>query len=153
MRGDGDDSDAEGDGYDIAQSCVDGMVEVERERYNADGFQIECEVECDDQPAVEGEDAMVISDDNSATVWGAPANWHPPQVAPTWKPKPVQVDKGEPPFHEVDNPGGWSEYTYKAVMNKIQESIAIMLCHPALQPYPLTPSQINAKLVDMNLFI
>jgi hypothetical protein len=138
MRGDGGDSDAEGDGYDIAQSFVDGMVEVERERYNADGFQIECEVECDD---------------NSATVWGAPANWHPPQVPPTWKPKPVQVDKGEPPFHEVDNPGGWSEYTYKAVMNKIQESIAIMLCHPALQTYPLTPRQINAKLVDMNLFI
>ena len=66
MRGDGGDSDAEGDGYDIAQSFVDGMVEVEHERYNADGFQIEREVECDDQTAVEGEGAMVISDDNSA---------------------------------------------------------------------------------------
>ena len=54
MRGDGGDSDAKGDGYDIAQSFVDGMVEVERERYNADGFQIEREVECDDQTAVEG---------------------------------------------------------------------------------------------------
>jgi hypothetical protein len=31
MKGDGGDSDAEGDGYKIAQSFVDGMVDVERE--------------------------------------------------------------------------------------------------------------------------
>jgi hypothetical protein len=40
MMGDGGDSDAEGDGYKIAHSFVDGMVDVERERFNEDGFQI-----------------------------------------------------------------------------------------------------------------
>ncbi len=94
------------------------MVEVERERYNEDRFQIEHEVECDDKTAIEGEGSMFISDDNSATLWGAPPDWHPPHVPPNWTPKPVQVDKGEPPFHKVDNPGGWSGYTYQAVINK-----------------------------------
>jgi hypothetical protein len=55
MMGDGGDSDAEGDGYEIVQSFVEGMIDVERERFNEDGFQIEREVECDDNTAVECE--------------------------------------------------------------------------------------------------
>jgi hypothetical protein len=117
MKGDGGDSDAEGDGYEIAQSFVDGMVDVERERFNADGFQIEREVECDTNTAVEG--GTVISDSNSRQrLWGAPLGWHPPEPPPKWKSKDVEVDKGEPPFTEVDNPGLWSEYIYQPVFQK-----------------------------------
>ena len=30
-----------------------------------------------------------------------------------WKPKAPKVEVGEPEFPEVDNPGGWSEFTFK----------------------------------------
>ena len=111
--GDGGDSDAGGDGDDIEQSFIDGMVEVEMERYNEDGFQIEREVECDDNTAVEG--VAVISNKNAVRLWGAPPKWIPPQVPPNWKPDKLQVAAGEPPFDKVDNLGGWSPYTYQAV--------------------------------------
>ena len=39
------------------------MIDVERERFNEDGFQIECEVECDDNTAIDGE--TVISNTDS----------------------------------------------------------------------------------------
>ena len=82
------------------------MVDVERERFNEDGFQIEREVECDTNTAVEG--GTVISDsDSRQRLWGAPPGWHPPEPPPNWKSKDVKVDKGEPPFAEVDNPGQW----------------------------------------------
>ena len=59
MMGDGGDSDAEGDGYEIVQSFVEGMIDVERERFNEDGFQIEREVECDDYTAVSCETPLI----------------------------------------------------------------------------------------------
>ncbi len=37
---------------------------------------------------------------------------------PNWKSKDVKVDKGKPPFAEVDNPGQWSQYTYQPVFQK-----------------------------------
>jgi hypothetical protein len=72
MKGDGGDSDAEGDGYEIAQSFVDGMVDVERERFNADGFQIEHEVECDTNTGVEG-GTVISNTDSRQRLWGARA--------------------------------------------------------------------------------
>ncbi len=95
-QGDGGDSNAEGNGFDIAQSFIDGMIEVEHEQYNEDRSQIEREVECDDKTAVEG--AKVISDENSSTLWGMHPHWYPPQVPPKWTPKAAQVEKGEPSF-------------------------------------------------------
>jgi hypothetical protein len=92
------------------------MVDVERERFNEDGFQIEHEVECDANTAVEG--GTVISNTDSLRLWGAPLGWHPPEPPPNWKSKDVKVDKGEPPFAEVDNPGQWCEYTYQPVFQK-----------------------------------
>jgi hypothetical protein len=74
-RGDGGDSDVEGDGEDIALSFIEGMVKVELEQENEEGYIIEREVECDDNTAVEG--ATVITNDDTPTLWGAPPNWFP----------------------------------------------------------------------------
>jgi hypothetical protein len=149
MKGDGGDSDAEGDGYEIAQSFVDGMVDVERERFNADGFQIEREVECDTNTAVEG-GTVISNTDSRQRLWGAPPGWHPPEPPPNWKSKDIKVDKGEPSFAEVDNPGQWSQYTYQPVFQKTMGSISIMLCHPVQQLYQLIQILVSIKLVDMN---
>ncbi len=142
MKGDGGDSDAEGDGYKIAQSFVDGMVDVEREQFNEDGFQIEREVECDSNTAFEGE--TVISNTNSQRLWGAPPGWHPSEPPPYWKSKDVKIDKGKPPFVEVDNPGQWSEYTYQPVFQKKAGK------YLEQQLYQLIQMLVNVKLVDMN---
>jgi hypothetical protein len=115
-KGDGGDSDIEGDGEDVAMSFVESMVEVEFERENQEVYIIEREVECDDNTAVEG--ATLITNDQTPQLWGAPPNWIPPQVPPNWKPKTINVEWGEPTFDKVDNPGGWSVYTYQPVFNK-----------------------------------
>jgi hypothetical protein len=115
-KGDGGDSDIEGDGEDVAMSFVESMVEVEFERENQEGYIIEREVECDDNTAVEG--ATFITNENSPQLWGAPPNWIPPQVPPNWKRTTINSAWGEPTFDKVDNPAGWSAYTYQPVFNK-----------------------------------
>ena len=115
--GDGGESDVDGEGDEVVQSFIDSMVEVELERENQEGYIIEREVECDDNTAVEGATCCVPNDD-TPQLWGAPPNLFPPQVPSTWtSPKP-KVDWGEPAFDQVDNPGGWTDYTYQAVYNK-----------------------------------
>jgi hypothetical protein len=115
-KGDGGDSDIKGEGVDVAMSFIESMVEVDLERENEEGYIIEREVECDDNTAVEG--ATLISNNDTPLLWGAPPNWIPPQVPPNWKPTRINVEWGEPIFDKVDNPGGWSEYTYQPVFNK-----------------------------------
>ena len=56
---------------------------------------------------------------NESNVWafGAPAGWVPPQIPDGWKPNKA---RGSQPknFDEVDNPGGWSEFSYQARFSK-----------------------------------
>ena len=115
-KGDGGDSDIDGEGEDVAMSFIESMVEVEFERENEEGYIIEREVECDDNTAVEC--ATLISNNKTPQLWGAPPNWIPPQMPPNWKPTTINSAWGEPTFDKVDNPGGWSAYTYQPVFNK-----------------------------------
>ena len=39
-------------------------------------------------------------------------------MPPNWKPTTINSAWGEPTFDKVDNPGGWSAYTYQPVFNK-----------------------------------
>ncbi len=71
-KGDGGDSDIEGEGEDVAMSFIESMVEVEFEWENEEGYIIEREVECDDNTAIEC--ATLISNDNTPQLWGAPPN-------------------------------------------------------------------------------
>jgi hypothetical protein len=91
-KGDGGDSDIDGEGEDVAMSFIESMVEVEFERENEEGYIIEREVECDDNTAIECD--TLISNDNTPQLWGAPPNWIPPQVPPNWKPTTINVAWG-----------------------------------------------------------
>jgi len=44
---------------------------------------------------------------------GAPENWEPPYPPEGWTHVPDTM-RGEPAFASVDNPGGWSPYTFRA---------------------------------------
>jgi len=45
---------------------------------------------------------------------GAPPGWSPPVAPKDWKPPKIASSLGQPDvsFSEIDNPGGWSEYTF-----------------------------------------
>ncbi len=106
--GDGGDSDGEGDGYDCVTSSREGMKEVERERLAHDAQEIEHDVEVDD------DDAVICDKTNNVqtALFGAPKGWSPPGQPANWNPK-VNSLKGEPHMDDVDNPGGWSSFTYR----------------------------------------
>jgi len=56
---------------------------------------------------------------------GAPIGWIPPGAPDGWTPPARDEAAGEPPFNEVDNPGGWTQYTYRpryGVVKKIVKS-------------------------------
>ena len=40
-----------------------------------------------------------------------------PKVPDDWKPKPVKPEKNEPEWKDVDNPGNWSQYSFRSKFN------------------------------------
>jgi hypothetical protein len=59
---------------------------------------------------------MMHSTDNNVQLgmYGAPPGWSPPYAPKNWSPM-VNSNKGEPLFEDVDNPGGWSSYTFRPI--------------------------------------
>jgi len=49
--------------------------------------------------------------DDAPSLPGAPPGWKPPTAPEGWKPDALLP--GQPEFKDVDNPGGWSEFTYR----------------------------------------
>jgi len=108
--GDGGDSDGEGDGYECVTFFREGMKEVERERLEHDAQEIEHDVEVDD------DDACVCNKTNNvqSTLFGSPKGWSPPGQPEfeDWNLR-VSSSRGEPHIDGVDNPEGWSSFTYR----------------------------------------
>jgi hypothetical protein len=102
-------SDAEGDGCGCVVSFKDGMKEVELEHLCFDVNEIKSGVEVDDNDAFMCE----VKDINvQSGLYGAPLGWSPPYAPNDWSPT-VNTNKGKPLFENVDNPGGWSSYTFR----------------------------------------
>jgi hypothetical protein len=100
-------SDAEGRGYKCVVSFKDGMKEVELERLCFDANEIESGVEVDDNYAFVCE---VKDNTSNSSLYGAPPGWSAPSAPDDCNPT-VNINRGEPRFEDVDNPGGWSTYT------------------------------------------
>ncbi len=92
--GDGGTSDAEGDGYKCVVCFQDGMKKVDSERLCFDAHEIESGVEVDDL------DSIV----SKSRLYGAPPGWSAPGPPDDWNPT-INVNRGEPRFEDVDNPG------------------------------------------------
>ncbi len=99
--GDGGTSDDEGEGYKCVASFKDGMKEVELERLCFDAHEIESGVEVDDDDAFVCE--VKVNTSNSS-LYGAPPGWTAPSAPDDWNPT-VNINRGEPRFEDVDNPG------------------------------------------------
>ncbi len=102
-------SDAEGEGYKCVVSFKDGMKEVELDRLRFDANEIESGVELDDNDAFVCE---VKDNTSNSSLYGALPGWSAPSVPDDWNPN-ININCGEPRFEDVDNPGGWSNYTFR----------------------------------------
>lgn len=96
------------------------------------------------------EDFVAAADDDDSHAeeesmpWchGAPIGWKPPKAPSNWTIPAAKVDKGEPAsFDLVDNPGGWSDYTYVAKFKQNKSGGSYI--HHAL-PTGVTPVPANA---------
>jgi len=85
------------------------MKEVDSERLCFDAHEIESGIEIDDLNAIMCEVKDVTS---MSTLFGAPPGWSAPSPPGDWNPT-IHVDCGEPRFEDVDNPGKWSNFTFR----------------------------------------
>jgi hypothetical protein len=116
------DSDEEGDGlYDVLpteatmrfQDEIDGL---EREEVYA---------------------PEAVSSNAAPELPGAPPGWKIPQAPENWEPANAK-GKGVPAFATVDNPGGWSEYTFQPKYKKAEKGKGMVYLRHAL-PTGATP--------------
>jgi hypothetical protein len=85
------------------------MKEVELERLCCDANEIKSGVEVDDN---DGFVCEVMDESVQFMLYGAPPGWSPPCGPDDWNPN-INRNEGEPLFEDVDNPGGWSLYTFR----------------------------------------
>ena len=109
-KGDDGDSDADGEGYNLSTDLSAPANESSTEQQMNDRDEIEDNVIDHDHHYFVAES----STENTAasTLAGAPDGWNPPAPKEGWVYS-RKVDKNEPAHESVDNPGGWSNYTYK----------------------------------------
>jgi len=67
--------------------------------------------------------------DDTVHLHGAPPGWKPPGTPESWKPKEFKPDLGEPEHDDVDNPGGWSEFTFRPKWKKKKKPPSEYLYH------------------------
>ncbi len=135
--GDGGTSDAEGEGYECVVSFKDGMKEVELERLCSDANEIESGVEVDDNDAFVCE---VKDNTLNSNLYGAPPGWSAPSAPDDLNPT-ININHGEQRFEDVDNPGGWSNYTFRTMF---EPRGGRKICHA--MPAGTVPVPINAVM-------
>jgi hypothetical protein len=134
--GDGGTSDAEGDGYKCVVCLQDGMKEVDSERLCFDAHEIESGVEVDDIDLI----VCSVKDLTSKSrLYGAPPGWSAPGPPDDWNPT-INLICGKPRFEEVDNPGKWSNFTFRSMF---EPNGGKYICHS--MPAGTVPVPTNAK--------
>jgi hypothetical protein len=135
--GDDGTSDAEGEGYKCIVSFKDGMKEVELKHLCCDASEIESGVEVDDN---DGFVCEVKDESVQSMLYRALPGWSPPYGPDDWDPT-IDRNKGEPLFEDVDNPGGWSSYTFRPIF---EPRGGKYICHA--MPAGAVPVPINAVM-------
>ncbi len=107
--GDGGTSDAEGNGYECGVCFQDGMKEVDSKCLCFDAHEIESGVEVDDLDSIVCE---VKDHTSKSRLYGAPPGRSAPSAPHDWDPT-INLNHGELPFEDVDNPEKWSNFTFR----------------------------------------
>ncbi len=101
-------------------------MELERLCYVVN--EIESGVEVDDHDGFVCEE---MKESVQSRLYGAPPGWSPPCAPNDWNPT-INTNKREPLFRDVDNPGGWSSYTFRPMFEQEVENTSVMPCRLAL---------------------
>ncbi len=133
---DGGTLDGEGKGYKCIVSFQEGMNEVDAKQLCFDAHEIESGVDLDNLNAVMCEVKDLTS---KSTLYGAPTGWSAPGPPHDWNPT-INVNRGEPRFEDVDNPGEWSNFTFRPMF---EPKGGKYICHS--MPAGAVPVPINAK--------
>jgi hypothetical protein len=56
--------------------------------------------------------------DDPVDIPGAPPGWKRPATPSDWSAPAPKTNLGEPPFKDLDNPGGWSKFVYRPKFKK-----------------------------------
>ena len=110
-NGDGGDSDAGGDRYNNMEDFMEARRNVEIDRLTSDFNDIETNVLDNTKNCT-----MSVSAKNTALptyLKNAPKGWYVQSAPGGWTPATRKEAKGEPKFEDVDNPGQWSEFTFR----------------------------------------
>ena len=108
-RGDGGDSDPEGQGEYAVDLFHEAMMDRNRKtEQKFDEEEVEESVKTTDpcKCEFEGNPDNIVCD-----LPGAPPGWLPPGRPEDYRPR--NIGAKFPPFEEIDNPGNWSEYTFR----------------------------------------
>jgi hypothetical protein len=129
-KGDGGDSDDEADDFLDHDAA---MVEATAERH---------------EEGTEDEDVVDDGDRNSVVLQKGPGpavqiDIQVPGTPDDWVPAQRKVDKGQPNFVDVDNPGDWSEYTFRPEFEKTGGRYKHHVLPTGATPLP--PSLVNNK--------
>ena len=108
--GDGGDSDEDGDGFNLMMELLGPAQDSRHEQKMEDRDLLQTTVEDSIENCLYSE---CSTGEPQCNLPGAPTGWHPPGPKDGWNYK-CAGTKGEPEFKDVDNPGGWSNYTLKA---------------------------------------
>ncbi len=81
----------------------------------------------------------VMDESVQSLLYGALPGWSPPCGPDDWNPT-INRNKGEPLFKDVDNPGGWSLFTFRPMF---ELRVGKYICHHAM-PAGTVPVLINA---------
>ena len=109
---------------------------LEEQEEGGDGDSVDDAIECDEldqclgesirdrlQCLVKDEGPEVSDCDANACLLkkGLPLEVSMPTVPTEWEPLKAKIEKGEPEFVDVDNPGKWPEFTYRSKFEKTGE--------------------------------
>ena len=90
------------------------------------------------QAIQEGEETVQLKGKHSIVLrQGTDEKVKIPCVPENFVPKAPKEDKGEPPFENIDNPGNWNQFVFRAKFNKMKQYV----CH--CLPAGVTPVPIS----------
>jgi hypothetical protein len=82
----------------------------------------------------------VMDESVQSRLYGAPPGWSPPCAPDDWSPT-INTNKGKPLFQDMDNPGGWSSYTFRPMF---EPRGGKYICHA--MPAGAVPVPINTVM-------
>ncbi len=113
-----------------------------------DAHEIECGIEIDDLNAVMCEVKDVTF---KSTLFVALPGWSPPSPPDDWNPT-IHVDRREPLFEDVDNPGKWSNLTFRPTFAPKGGKYIDHSMPAGAVPVPINAKMRKKKWMDMSSF-